>query len=324
MRSFTAKDDSFHFAEMGDRWWMTETSWFSFCHPERKLGGWLYTMVRPNIGTVAGGVWIWDHTAHLPWDVLYSTNYSSLKLPADQDLTNIVLPTGVSIRMREPCMSYELGFEDGKRCKMSLRFDGLMQPRPLHRAGSPFGASNHFDQFGRVSGEICVNGEDFAVDCLAMRDRTWGPRPEHRPKKSAYVTGIASPTEAFLAVTQWVGDREEIAYGFLIRDGEIAELTSGRRIVERDAAEGWVTKIIIDADDERGRKLHAVGSRLSGIIINRHSFIDSNGLIAWDINGRRGHGEDQDMWPVHDWADFRRNSAKHGHGAASIGRALHE
>ena len=48
---FTAADDGFHFAGMGDRWWMTETSWFSFCHPERKLGGWLYTMARPNIGT---------------------------------------------------------------------------------------------------------------------------------------------------------------------------------------------------------------------------------------------------------------------------------
>jgi hypothetical protein len=42
------------------------------------------------------------------------------------------------------------------------------------------------------------------------------------------------------------------------------------------------------------------------IIINRHSFIDSNGLIAWTINGKPGHGEDQDMWPVHRWSAFRR------------------
>ena len=55
MSDFTAKDDSFHFDQMGDRWWQTETAWFAFCHPERKLGGWLYTMARPNIGTVAGG-----------------------------------------------------------------------------------------------------------------------------------------------------------------------------------------------------------------------------------------------------------------------------
>ncbi len=308
--TFTARDDSFHFDQMGDRWWMTETSWFSFCHPERKLGGWLYTMVRPNIGTVAGGAWIWDDTAHLPWEVPYSVNYTALRLPRDQDLTDITLPTGVSIRVVEPCTRYALGFQDGDRCRIALQFEGIMPPHPLRKAGSPFGGAQHFDQFGRVTGEISLGGERIAIDCLAMRDRSWGPRPEHRPKRSAYVTGIASERDAFLAVTKWNGDVEEIAYGFMIRDGEIADLVSGRRVVEQDPVEGWVTRITIEGKDERGRALHASGRRLSGIIINRHSFIDSNGLIAWTINGHAGHGEDQDMWPVHDWADNRRAATR--------------
>lgn len=79
---FTAVDDRFHFDALGDDWWGTETSWFSFHHPERKLGGWFYSMFRPNIGTVAGGTWIWDDSAHLPWEVPYSANYSALELPA--------------------------------------------------------------------------------------------------------------------------------------------------------------------------------------------------------------------------------------------------
>ena len=65
MAVFTADDDGLH--ALSDRWWETETAWFSFHHPERRLGGWLYTMVRPNIGTVAGGAWVWDDTAWLPW-----------------------------------------------------------------------------------------------------------------------------------------------------------------------------------------------------------------------------------------------------------------
>jgi hypothetical protein len=308
--SFTAEDDKFHFDRMGDRWWMTETSWFSFCHPERKLGGWLYTMARPNIGTVAGGAWVWDDTAHLPWEVPYSANYTALRLPRDQDLTDITLPTGVSIRMLEPCTRYQLGFQDGERCKMALEFAGIMPPRPLRKAGSPFGDAHHYDQIGRVTGEISLNGEQIAIDCLSVRDRSWGPRPEHRPKKSSYVTGVASERDAFLAVTKWNGGVEEIAYGFMIRDGEIADLASGHRVVERDPEQGWVTRITIEGTDEHGRTLHATGTRLSGIIINRHSFIDSNGLIAWSINGHAGHGEDQDMWPVHDWADFRRAASR--------------
>jgi hypothetical protein len=59
-RRFTDRDDRFHFSEMGEDWWATETAWFSFHHPGRRLGGWLHTMVRPNIGTVAGGAWVWD------------------------------------------------------------------------------------------------------------------------------------------------------------------------------------------------------------------------------------------------------------------------
>ena len=304
--TFTAADDGFHFSQMGDRWWMTETSWFSFCHPERKLGGWLYTMARPNIGTVAGGAWVWDATAHLPWEVPYSANYTALRLPRDQDLMDITLPTGVSIKALEPGMHYALGFHDEARCSMALTFTGVMPPRQLRRDGSPFGGSNHYDQFGRMTGTLTLLGETIAIDCLAARDRSWGPRPEHRPKKSAYVTGIATERDAFLAVTRWHAGVEEIAYGFMTLDGETTDLVRGTRVVERDPAQGWVTRITIEGTDERGRTLHATGTRLSGIIINRHSFIDSNGLIAWTINGQAGHGEDQDMWPVHDWADFRR------------------
>ena len=314
MADFTARDDGFHFAQMSDRWWETETAWFAFCHPARKLGGWLYTMARPNIGTVAGGAWVWDDSAHLPWEVPYSANYTALRLPRDQDLTDIALPTGVRIRALEPLTRYALGFEDEGRLTLDLTYTAVMPPRPLRKGDSSFKHLNHFDQFGHVGGTMVLHGERIDIDCFAIRDRSWGPRPEHRPGKSAYVTGIASKDDAFLAVTKWNDDADPIAYGFMIRDGETGDLVSGRRIVERDPATGWVRRIVIEGRDEFGRALHAEGERLSGIVINRHSFIDSNGLIAWNINGKKGHGEDQDMWPVHRWSEFRRNGRK---GSAS-------
>ena len=314
MADFTARDDGFHFAQMSDRWWETETAWFAFCHPARKLGGWLYTMARPNIGTVAGGAWVWDDTAHLPWEVPYSANYTALRLPRDQDLTDIALPTGVRIKVLEPLTRYAIGFEDEGRLTLDLTYTAVMPPRPLRKGDSSFKHLNHFDQFGHVVGTMMLHGERIDIDCLAIRDRSWGPRPEHRPGKSAYVTGIASKDDAFLAVTKWNDDADPIAYGFMIRDGETGDLVSGRRIVERDPATGWVRRIVIEGRDEFGRPLHAEGERLSGIVINRHSFIDSNGLIGWSINGKAGHGEDQDMWPVHRWSEFRRHGRK---GAAS-------
>jgi hypothetical protein len=309
MKQITPLDDGFHFAQMGDRWWMTETNWISFCVPERRLGGWFYTMVRPNIGTVAGGAWVWDDSASLPWESLYSRNLTALRLPDDADLNDIALPTGVSLRTLEPLTSYQIGYQDEDHLHASLRFDAVMPPRPLRKPGSAFGDLTHFDQFGRVHGELVLHGETIKVDCLAMRDRSWGPRPEHRPRKSAYVSGIASAEEAFLAVTKSNELSEEIAYGFLIREGKIGDLVSGRRLVARDPATGWVQAITVEAVDEHSRRLLATGTRLSGIVINRHSFIDNNGLIAWSIDGHIGHGEDQDMWPVHEWARYRRTGS---------------
>ena len=306
-RVFTERDDRFHFEEMGGDWWATETAWFSFCHPERRLGGWLYTMVRPNIGTVAGGAWVWDDSAHLPWEALYSANYTALQLPREQDLNDITLPTGVSIRVIEPCTSYALGYNDGERLQASLRFDGVMPPEPLTDTGSTFGRSHHFDQIGRVTGELVLHGETIAIDCLAVRDRTWGRRPEDRPRQAAYVTGVARAAHGFLAVTNVESERNPVAYGFLRRDGRTVRLVQGERKIERDTANGWITRIELQARDAEGREIMAVGELVSRIIINRHTFIDINSLVRWNINDEIGWGEDQDMWPVHRWSRMRRS-----------------
>jgi hypothetical protein len=302
---FSARDDEFHFDELGDDWWATETAWFSFHHPERRLGGWLYTLVRPNIGTVSGGVWLWDHTAWLPWEVPYSVNYTALQLPAGARLTSDRLPTGVGIEIVEAGQSYRLSYEDDERLRLDLRFDGTMAPEPLTATGSTFGSAHHFDQFGRVTGVVVLHGERIEIDCIAMRDRTWGRRPEDRPRQAAYVTGAVDEGEGFLAVTDArSGDR--ISYGFLRRDGRTASLGEGARRVERDEEHGWITRIEVEAVDAEGRRLRATGEPASRIIVNRHTFIDVNSLIRWDIDGRVAWGEDQDMWPVHAWSAFRR------------------
>jgi hypothetical protein len=50
-------------------------------------------------------------------------------------------------------------------------------------------------------------------------------------------------------------------------------------------------------------------SRISCCRINRHTFIDTNSLVRWDINGDMAWGADQDMWPIHRWARMRREHA---------------
>lgn len=309
--AFGEHDDAFHFDALGDDWWATETAWFSFHHPERRLGGWFYSLIRPTIGTVQGGLWIWDDTAVLPWEVPYSTNFTTLQLPTGTDLTNTVLPTGVGIRVIEPGMSYALTYDDPGRATVDLRFDGVMPPEPMRTGRSTFGKAAHFDQFGRVTGSIVLHGERIDIDCLAARDRTWGRRREDRPHKAAYLTGAATADDAFLAVTRHAEDREGVAYGFLRRDGMTVPVVGGERRAERSTEHGWVERIVLTLEDESGRTMEAVGTPVSRIIINRHTFIDVNSLVRWECTGgshaQVAWGEDQDMWPVHDWSAWRRS-----------------
>lgn len=308
---FTADDDGFHRHLATEDWWFTETAWYSFHHQERGLGGWFYTMARHNIGTVAGGAWVWDASSAIPWEVLYSTNFSALELPADADLRDVDLPTGVSIKVIEPTKSYSLRYDDAGRYTADLRFEAEMAPRPLVAAGSTFGKAAHFDQIGRVSGTIELHGESIAIDCWSMRDRTWGRRPENRPRQAAYVTGAGDGGPGFLAVTNTRDGTDRVSYGFVDRGDGAAGLVDGQRSVKRHPDHGWVDQITIDAVDAAGRPFVARGQSVSRIIINRHSFIDINSVIEWQLDGEDAGtswvGEDQDMWPVHRWSAAKRS-----------------
>jgi hypothetical protein len=74
--------------------------------------------------------------------------------------------------------------------------------------------------------------------------------------------------------TRWHEPSGGFASGFQTRDGITADPLEGIRTVDRCPDNGLVTRIAL-----KGRDFHATGLRLSGIIINRHSFIDRNTLI---------------------------------------------
>ena len=168
-------------------------------------------MVRPNIGTVAGGAWVWDDSAWLPWEVPYSANYSALQLPPGSDLADVALPTGVTIRAVEPGMVYELGYDDGDRLSLALRFEGVMPPEPLTAVRGPapsktttvFGSAHHFDQVGRVKGHLVLHGENVAggaIECLRPECLTIGDRHETRGDAELFTGTLHTPLEDRLDV----------------------------------------------------------------------------------------------------------------------------
>ena len=179
---FGAGDDRLHPWTHHADW--AETVWFSFNAPERGLAGWLYTQVRPVLGTATGGAFVYDPSAHVPWELPFFayTHHQLLPVPAEElNLADVHFKNGCSIKMVEPGLVYDLGFRfrDQSDFVATLRFEGLTPPVPHLQGAPPFTGSTHYDQHGHVTGEILLGGERIAIDCFAVRDRSWGRRPEH-------------------------------------------------------------------------------------------------------------------------------------------------
>jgi len=312
----TPEDDGFHPAS--DHWWETETAWFSFNIPERKIGGWFYNQVLATQKVCNGGAWVWDDS---PAGALYEVRHQGLPLEdLDQlDLRDVQLPNGNHIQCLEPLMSYRVRYSDPGSFEADLRFDGIMAPNSHPIGAPPFWRGRHFDQPMHVTGTIVVHGEELAVDCLSVRDRSWGPRPmgpdPRKPKPApdpsaprkpprppegvGYPFATADHRNGWLLYTRpTIVDgvaSDELSTGYLLRDGEYGHLVEGRRRTWLDPDTRWIRRIELEAVDEHGRELRATGE-----LVSRHGadpVSSGTGLFLWEWDGLTGWGEDQTYAP---------------------------
>jgi hypothetical protein len=330
-RELGPADDDFHDEELTDRWWETETCWFSWNVPERNLGGWTYCQARPNANICNGGAWVWDDRAAYPWELAYRTEYSGLQLPprAERDMRDFEWPNGVHVRVIEPLTTYAITFSDRGRLEVDLAFEAIMKPN-LHPDGVvPFFKGAHFDQAGHVTGTMVLHGEKIPIDCYSVRDRSWGPRPMGRPKprkenleggsSAKHSTGsrsdagsfggvgysfcAAGPGEAWLIYAIPGPEVEPISCGFLLRNGEYGHILAGERRVTFDAHTGWPLSLAFEAVDEFGRRLSVRGD-----VASRHwRGHGGDSLVHWHWDeGIEGWGEDQSYFSRDQWERNRR------------------
>jgi hypothetical protein len=313
----TAADDGFHPAS--DHWWETETAWFSFNVPERRLGGWFYNQVLATQQVCNGGAWVWDDSAA---PALYEQNHRDLPIPpvAELDLRDVVLPNGNHIEALEPLTRNRVRYSDPGSLEADLEFRGIMAPNSHPLGAPPVWRGRHFDQPMHVTGEVVLHGEAIAVDCYSTRDRSWGPRPlgpdprkppaetpvrvastkpPKPPEGVGYPFATAGEGESWLLYTRpTLVDGEvsdELSTGYLLRGGRYGHLVSGRRRTRVDPATQWIERIELEAVDEHGRDLAAVGE-----LVARHGPAGTSagtGLFRWQWDGLEAFGEDQSYAP---------------------------
>ncbi len=168
----TPDDDQWH--DHSQHWYETETTWWSFNVPERRMGGWLYTQVLAVQGTCNGGAWVWDDSDA---GARYEVRHQGLSFPDRGDLRNITFPNGNHLEVLEPLMKYRTTYSDPGRFEADLVHAGIMPPHSHPEGAWPFWATRHFDQTMHVTGTIVLEGEEIPIDCYSVRDRSWGPRP---------------------------------------------------------------------------------------------------------------------------------------------------
>jgi hypothetical protein len=283
-------DDEFHPPTTDDPEW-SETCWFSFGVPERRLSGQLYPFFRPNLKVCAGAAYVWDGTGDQLWNVQYAKNFWHLPMP-DQALSDISLANGIRYRCLEDQRVYDVRYEDpdGDELAIALTYTAVAPPNYL--------GQGHLDQPGRFTGTIALRGEEITVDCIGMRDRSWGVRSQFGAGHGhvGYSYGSADDRNGFHSI--YMHDHDALIHGHLLRDGVWGKLVEGRRTVaERDPATGYQRRVVVQARDEHGRELGAEGRALNalGIQINPN-LASMDCMMEWDIDGARGHGQDNDDW----------------------------
>ena len=300
----TELDDDFH-APLSDSWWETETVWFSFYVPERRIGAWLYNFVRPNIGVTGGGVMLYDDLAWSHVETPYYRCYNVMQLPEKRDLRDITFPSGVAVTALRPLTSYRLTFDDSERLTLDVQWDAITDPWVGKLVD---GTPRHLDQFGRVTGHLVLHGERLEIDCYAMRDRSWQHTRREQWKDgggNGYTCGAADASASVFMIGE-----EQASDGFLVLDGHRAGLAHGRRRVERDPATSQVSRVVLTGKDTEGRDFEVVSSAVSKMAMTVPGVqgVCWTTMLDMSINGTHAWGEDQDFWPINGWAKFRRKA----------------
>jgi hypothetical protein len=249
------------------------------------------------------------------------------------DLRDIAIPGGgFSVMMLRPMRDYRIEFADpAVDFAVQLTFEGVHDPRRATPGEPPFMEHAHFDQLGRVTGELTLSGEQVAVDCYSIRDRSWSPRGGPAPvsRKPAgsgdaatrvrnpggpgwreierergrgriqYIFGHSGPDTGFLAFVRVVdGDAagwSPLNHGWLLRDGhfELLDKSASSMKNYRDPVTGWTSHMEVALTDVSGRTMNTEGCAVSHICERGGG---STALMRWELDGRIGWGEDQDIW----------------------------
>lgn len=322
------RDDYLHEGSPSPYW--NETGWFSFMAPDRDLCGFLYMYHRPNVGYTVAGVAVWDPRGAETYDCLLYDWGEAYRMAPGAEMFDFSVDNGLTVSLIEPLKQVRFNYRGqtayNADVALDLTFTSDQPPYAgeLATDGMQEWGTGHFDQFGRMTGNLVVDGETIDIDCPAQRDRSWGVRNIVNNPRGEFVWAIGE-TSSFQvlavntlapAVDPGTGTTEDVVFGYYVKDDEHGALTKGTggtiEVTERDASGRPVT-LRVDATDSLGRRLEATGRVRSLLNWQGYSWLTIFWcLIEWEFDGQRAFGELQDYWPLHHARGFLRERRLRG------------
>jgi hypothetical protein len=250
-------------------------------------------------GVSGGGPALWDPSGEETYTCRFY-DWRWMQPPRlGLDHHDLTLPNSLRHRVVEPMQRYHLTYAE-LGLELDLEWTGLMAPHEIrYQDLAIMAGARHFDQPGRMTGSLVLDGERIDIDCYSLRDRTWGPHRPGASRSGDYLWAIASPESHWHVITT-ASDQpgiDHVMNGYLLRDGVQGDLVSGQRLVV-DRSGGAPVRVILDAEDEHGRSLHAEGEIRTAL-----RWFGWPGRLAywtltdWRWDGVQGWGEDQEFFP---------------------------
>ena len=285
------------FGPRDDNPYWNESVWFSLSIPEKRMHGMIQYYFRPNMGMLNGGPVLWDQSGTSQWNCLYY-NWSHLQaLPAGATKFDMKARNSLTVKVLEPLTRYKIDYaKDGFELDLEWRAIGPMHELKTGDAGQQATAKFHIEQPGKMRGTIRRHGEEFAVDCYSMRDTSYGARDYESLARGGYFWGIAE-NSSFHALCMGAGTDAASIGGYIMKDGEMASLVSGKREVLEWGKLG-PARVAFEGADTLGRTMYATGTIDPGLVFTGytdHSVVWS--LVNWDWDGVIHWGDNQEFCP---------------------------
>lgn len=326
----TDQDIQFHTPD-GVAYDWAETGFFNFYVPEHNLHGWVYIVHRAGVGACVCDVEVVDTQSHDPLQARYIDLQHHLPLPARAEA--FTLPNGLSFAARS-IRDYRIDYTGFDDTELHLELTGLMEPYDIHdpdmdpmavadqgarAATTGFGAAYaaHFDMSVQVRGQLKLRGENFAVDCVATMDHSWGPRPEST--LNAVLWANAHFDDGLVLHSIWSLDRAAprgqqhvFRHGYAVVDGKVRGVRAGRFDAVRNGHfVGAAEMALTDVD---GTEHVAFGTMLTSHLWAPYgNNLSQMTMHRWQArDGRRGMGTVLEGVPTNRWTGTAQVAPKLG------------